>query len=110
MSDERRLVLCVYRPRDGRATELEEYLPLEIATLRSRAYITQRVVPVCRTERGEYLAIIEWRTARSVDEAHADPVIVKLWDRKQELAEYVGVDGLARAELPFASYEVIGDV
>ncbi|HUG29697.1 MAG TPA: hypothetical protein VMQ65_04170 [Candidatus Limnocylindria bacterium] len=110
MSEGRRLALCVYRPRDGRAAELEQFLPLEIATLRSRAYITQRGVPVCRTERGDYLAIVEWRTARSVDEAHADPVIVELWDKKQELAEYVGVDGLARADQPFASYEVVGDV
>jgi hypothetical protein len=109
MSEERRLALCAYRPREGRARELEEFLALEIGILRARGHITERRAPVCRTERGELLTIVEWRTARSVDEAHADPVIVELWERKQDLAEYLGADGLARGDVPFASYEVVAD-
>jgi hypothetical protein len=88
---------------------LEEHLRQEIAALRSRGHITQRPVPICRTEVGEYLVVLEWSTTTAVDDAHADPAIQAIWERKAQLFEYVGAGELVRAGVPFAAYDVVMD-
>lgn len=104
-----RLSLSAYRPRVDDRHRLEEHLRQEIAALRSRGHITERPVPICRTEAGEYLVVLEWSTTTAVDDAHADAAILAIWERKAELFEYVGVSELARASVPFAAYDVAMD-
>jgi hypothetical protein len=109
MPDHRRLSLAAYRTKGSNDAELSDFFAEEVATLRARGHITTRPAPICRTEAGEYLVVIEWQTPRSVDEAHADAVIVELWARKADLVEYIGIAELARSAVPFVSYDVVAD-
>jgi hypothetical protein len=102
-----RVSLSAYRPRPGREDELLPHLREEVATLRARGYITSRPVPICLTARGEYLVIAEWATETSVDEAHADDVILEVWRRKEQLVEYIAPADLDQSDVPFASYDVL---
>jgi hypothetical protein len=104
-----RLSLSAYRPRPGREDEVLAHLRHEVATLRQRGHITSRPVPICRTGRGEYLVVAEWATDLSVDEAHADEVILEVWRRKEQLVEYLGPADLDGSDVPFASYDVLED-
>jgi hypothetical protein len=104
-----RVSLSAYRPRPGREDELLPHLREEVATLRARGYITSRPVPICLTARGEYLVIAEWATETSVDEAHADDVILEVWRRKEQLVEYIAPADLDQSDVPFASYDVLED-
>ena len=104
-----RLSLSAYRPRIDDRRSLEEHLRQEVEALRSRGHITHRPVPICRTEAGEYLVVLEWSTTTAVDDAHADAAILAIWERKAQLFEYVGVGELARASVPFAAYDIVMD-
>jgi hypothetical protein len=104
-----RVSLSAYRPRPGREDELLPHLREEVATLRARGYITSRPAPICLTARGEYLVIAEWATETSVDEAHADDVILEVWRRKKQLVEYIAPADLDQSDVPFASYDVLED-
>jgi hypothetical protein len=101
--------LSAYRPRPSRSDEVLAHLREEVATLRAHGYITSRPAPICLTARGEYLVMSEWATETSVDEAHADEVILEVWRRKEQLVEYIAPADLDQSEVPFASYDVLED-
>jgi hypothetical protein len=109
MLDRPRLSLAAYRPKSNNDAELLDLFAEEVAALRARGHITARPAPICRTDAGEYLVAIEWKTALSVDDAHADPLIIELWARKGALVEYIGVADLSAAGVPFVSYDVVAD-
>jgi len=104
-----RVSLSAYRPRPGRGGEVVPHLREEIGTLRAHGYVTSRPAPICLTARGEYLVISEWATETSVDEAHADEVILEVWRRKEQLVEYIAPADLDQGDVPFASYDVLVD-
>lgn len=104
-----RMSLSAYRPRPGDGHDVLPHLREELATLRAHGYITSRPVPICVTARGEYLVISEWATETSVDEAHADEVILEVWRRKEQLVEYIAPADLDGSGVPFASFDVVAD-
>ena len=63
-----------------------------------------------RSETGELLVVLEWSTDRAVDEAHTDPEVLAVWDRKAELAEYIAPAAVTGSGVPFAHWTVIADV
>ena len=104
-----RLSLSAYRPKPGRGDQLLPHLRHEVATLRARRHITNRPAPISLTDRGEYLVIIEWASASSVDESHADDVVQEVWRRKEQLVDYIAPSDLDKSSVPFVSYDVLED-
>ena len=105
-----RVFLAAYRVRPGHEAEVLPHLREEMATLRGRGHVTSRPAPVCRTAAGGYLVVAEWATEHSVDDAHADDVIIETWHRKDRILEYVAPAALDGADVEFASFERIEDV
>jgi hypothetical protein len=103
-----RLSLGAYRPRASE-DEILAHFRAEVALLRANGHLTSRPAPICRSARGEYLVLVEWATPDSVDEAHRDPAVLALWQRKEQLLEYIGPAQLAGSDAPFASYDVVDD-
>lgn len=103
------LALAAYRPRDD-VDELVELLREDVATLRSRGHVTDRPAPLVRTADRELLVVIEWSSEHAVDDAHADPEVVAVWQRKAELADYIPPASLAGAEAPFGRWTLIADL
>ena len=104
-----RLSFSAYRPRPGREAEVAAHLRGELAALRARGHITGRPAAICRTAAGLYLVVAEWATERSVDDAHADEVILEIWRRKEQLVEYLAPSELDGIDVPFASFDVVDD-
>jgi hypothetical protein len=105
-----RISLAAYRPRPGKDEELLELFEAEFARLRTGRHVTDRRVPICRTDRGEYLAILEWSSDHAVDDAHRDAQVLRIWARKAEIAEYLAPRDLAGSDVPFVSYTKLRDV
>ena len=106
----RELALAAYRPRCGKEDELLRLLAEELATLRRRGHVTGRRAPVVRAASGELLVVLEWSTEHAVDDAHADPEVLTVWDRKATLAEYVAPAAVPGAGVPFARWAVVADL
>lgn len=104
------LAFSAYRPRAGKDDDLLELFRDELETLRRRGHVTERPAPVVRTPAGEYLVALEWATEHAVDDAHADPEVLEVWERKAQLAEYVAPRDLAGMDSPFARFSVVADV
>jgi hypothetical protein len=104
------LALSAYRPRSGKSEELLEFFAEELATLRRQGHVTDRRAPVVCTERGELLVVLEWSSEHAVGDAHEDAEVLALWERKQQLAEYISPAELAGSDVPFARWTVVADV
>jgi len=104
------LALAAYRPRAGAEDALERLLHEDVATLRRRGHVTDRPAPLVRTGSGELLLVIEWSSDHAVDDAHEDPEVLAVWQRKDELADYVSPSDLAGADVPFARWTVVADL
>ena len=109
-SQETELALAAYRPRPEREDDLLVFLHEELALLRRRGHVTERRAPVVRAPKGELLVVLEWSTDHAVDDAHVDPDILEVWDRKAELAEYIAPAALPGSDIPFARWPVIADL
>jgi hypothetical protein len=104
------LALSAYRPFPGTGDELQAFFAEELATLRRRGHVTDRPAPVIRTNAGEYLVILEWSSEHAVGDAHEDPEILALWERKAQLADYIAPRELAGSDVPFARWTIVADV
>jgi hypothetical protein len=56
------------------------------------------------------MVVLEWSTAQAVDDAHADPEVLAVWERKTQLAAYIAPDALSGSDIPFARWTVIADL
>jgi hypothetical protein len=65
---------------------------------------------VIRTPAGELLVVLEWSSDHAVDDAHGDPEVLAVWQRKDELAQYIPPRDLAGAESPFARWALVADL
>jgi hypothetical protein len=104
------LALSAYRPLPRKADELQAFFAEELETLRRRGHVTDRRVPVVRTDAGEYLVVLEWSSEHAVGDAHEDPEILALWERKAQLADYIPPRELAGSDVPFARWTLVADV
>jgi hypothetical protein len=104
------LALAAYRPKPGVADELLQLLAEDVATLRRRGHVTERPAPMVRTENGELLVVLEWSTTHAVDDAHADPEVLAVWERKARLADYIAPVALAGVGVPFARWTLVADL
>jgi len=104
------IALAAYRPRGGLEDALVELLREDVATLRARGHVTDRPAPLVRTADGDLLLVIEWSSEHAVDDAHADPDVLAVWERKERLADYIAPAVLARAETPFARWTLLADL
>lgn len=104
------IALAAYRAHAGAGDALVELLREDVATLRANGHVTGRPAPLVRTVDGDVLVVIEWSSERAVDDAHADPEVLAVWQRKAELADYVAPASLAGAEAPFGRWTLIADL
>ena len=104
------LAFAAYRPRARGADELLDVLREDVATSRRRGHLTERPAPLVRTANGELLVVIEWSSDHAADDAHADPEVMAVWERKGQLAEYVAPSALAGSDVPFARWAVIAEL
>ena len=104
------LALAAYRPRSSQEGALVALLREDLATLRRRGHVTDRPAPLIRTNGGEFLVVLEWSSDHAVGDAHRDPEVLEVWQRKDELAEYISPRELAGSEIPFARYGLVADL
>ena len=105
----RELAIAAYRPKRS-TDELLRLLGEDLATLRRRGHVTDRPAPVACTQNGELLVALEWSSEHAVADAHADPEVLAVWERKTLVADYIAPDAVAGSNIPFARWPVVTDL
>lgn len=82
-----RIVLALYRPHDGKDSELRNLIAEHIPTLRQLDLITNREPILMRSENGTYIEIFEWASPEASNLAHQHPEVAKVWEKMAKVAE-----------------------
>ena len=100
-----RVVIACYRPKPGRAAELDVLMATHVSTLRSQGLATDRVPIMMRASDGTVIEVFEWRSADAIASAHTNPVVQEMWRTYGEVCDYVPLASLPEASQMFAEFD-----
>lgn len=101
------IVICVYRPREGKAEALEAMLQRHVPTLRRLELATDRPAILARAEDGSYVEIFEWADGEAADRAHHLPAVAEVWEGIGQLADVLPITALPGVQRPFVHFKSV---
>jgi hypothetical protein len=102
------LTFAMYKPNEGKETELQEILKDHIPTLKDLELITDRAPATLRAKDGTIIEVFEWKSHDAVETAHKHPAIGQLWGKMGAICTFPGMEGLTEAHQPFPAFDIIG--
>ena len=99
------ITIACYRPRPGKAADLEQLMREHVPMLRKESLTTDREPIIMRAKDGTVVEVFEWTSHEATDAAHTNPAILAMWERFGAACEYVKVSDLAEAHDQWASFE-----
>jgi hypothetical protein len=105
------IVLCAYRPHQGKEAELQKLIKDHVPLLRQQGLASSRPVTLLRSmEDATYVEIFEWASRNASTMAHDIPEVLELWTRMEAVADFVPLERLNEAAHPFAHFELIEEI
>ena len=101
------LTFAMYKPNEGKETELMDILKDHIPTLKELGLITSREPATLKTEEGVIVEVFEWKSEEAVDMAHRHPAIGQLWGKMGGICTFPGMKDLKEAHQPFPAFELM---
>ena len=102
-----KMVIATYRPKEGKDKELLQLLKEHVPLLRKEGLATDHPVTVMRTKEGVILEIFEWRSIRTIEEAHKNAAVQQLWERFSEVCTYEKLSNIEEAWEDFPGFEPV---
>jgi hypothetical protein len=100
-------VMCIYRPKPGRASDFLKLLKKHWPTLRAAGLATGRVAKVSRSVDKEgkafFIESFSWKDSSFPQVAHQTPAVMALWEPMGQLCEEMAFWTVERAPMPFDS-------
>jgi hypothetical protein len=100
-----RIAVAAYRPKPGREEILFAEVRDHVHLLRSEGLATDRHPIVMQAKDGTILEVFEWASPAAIEEAHANPRVLAMWDRFAKVCDYVPLNSLTEAADLFAEFE-----
>ena len=102
-----RFVIVAYKPKDGRAAELDAVVAKHLRVLREQDLITDRDGYTMRAEDGTVIEVFEWRSKEAIEEAHGNAAVGALWAEFGAVCDYVPLSSLAETDRMFAEFDAV---
>lgn len=99
--------IACYRPKPGKAAELEQLTREHIPILKKEGLVTERAPYAMRAQDGTIVEVFEWKSKEAIEGAHTNAEVIKLWGRYEAACDYVSLSTLAEAQQMFASFDPI---
>jgi quinol monooxygenase YgiN len=101
------VVIVAYRPKPGHDAEVLELVRGRVPTLRKEGLVTDRVPVMMRAKDGTIIEVSEWKSQRSIEEAHKNPRVLAMWDKFFAVCDCVPLNTVRESETMFAGFEPI---
>jgi len=102
-----RIVIAVYKPKEGQEDILLSEVRDHHQLLRSEGLATDREPIVMRSADGSILEVFEWASAAAIAEAHGNPRVQAMWARFESCSTYGKLADLAEAGAMFAEFSPV---
>lgn len=102
-------VIVVYVPKPDKAAELDQLTREHVTTLRRLGLATDMPALVFRSRDGAIVEVFEWVSEKAIEQAHANPEILAMWQRYDECCTFGTLAGLPESGDLFASFKRFDD-
>jgi len=102
-----RITIAVYRPKPGKDAELVDLVDSHLPILKKLDLVTDRKPYVMKAADGTIVEIFEWKSREAIESAHTNPEVLSLWDRFNEVCEYLPPVKVDEFHDLFAEFEPI---
>jgi hypothetical protein len=102
-----RFVIVAYRPKPGRAQQLDALVARHFGILAGEGLVTDRPACVMRSADGTLVEVFEWRSPDAIEQAHANEAVRALWAQFDEVCDYLPLQELPESDQMFAEFDSV---
>lgn len=99
-----RIVIAVYKPKEGKAQALAALVQGHVARLREQNLVTDRAPIIMTSSSGAVIEVFEWQSEAAIEAAHKDPVVMEMWGQFAEVCDYVPIAECPEAQHMFSEF------
>jgi hypothetical protein len=99
------VVIAMYRPKNGKTTELEALVQKHFPILKEYGLTTERAPFIGRSTDGTLVEIFEWASREAAEKAHDHPAVAKIWEAMAMVCDFGKLNQLAEAGNMFPHFQ-----
>ena len=103
------IVIVAYRPKPGREADLDALVAEHVPTQRAGGLATARAPIVAKAKDGTVVEVFEWASEKAMELAHADETVRALWERFEDVCDYVPIGEVAEAAALFSAFTPVDE-
>jgi quinol monooxygenase YgiN len=97
-------VLAVYRPKPGKAADLDRLVAGHLVILRAQGLVTDYPATVLKAADGTLVEMFEWVSQAAIDTAHTNAAVLAMWQEFGAACDYLPVADLPEAKQMFSPF------
>lgn len=101
------IVIACFKPKEEKSDLLLEAVKEHLPVLRKEGLITEREGIIMRSKDGSIIEVFEWKSEESINMAHSNESVLKLWKKFEESCEYIPVGNIEEAKNMFPGFEPV---
>lgn len=101
------MAIACYRPKPGEEARLLDVMKTHLPTLRKEGLVGDGPSLAGRAGDGTLVEVFCWKSQASIDAAHSNPAVAKIWDAFGAVCEYVAIADVAGAKDLFTALEPV---
>ena len=101
------IVFALYKPHQNKGNELKNLILKHGPILKSNKLITDREPVLAQSINGIYIEIFEWKSNNSIEEAHENLEVQKLWDAMEKVCDFTTLDSIEEVKEFFPHFKPI---
>ena len=104
---EERIVIVGYKPKEGQKEALRQLMKEHLSTLKGQNLVTARASIMMEAKDGTIIEVFEWKSQTAIDQAHTNPVVLKMWEKYDEVCNYIPVGQVEEIDNLFSQFSPI---
>lgn len=101
---EERIVIVAYKPKVGKAEALRQLMREHLSILKDQNLVTDRASIIMEAKDGTIIEVFEWKSKSAIEQAHTNPVVLKMWERYAEVCEFFPVGQVEETAKLFSEF------
>ena len=101
---EERIVIAGYKPKASKAEALRQLMREHLSILKDQSLVTDRASIIMEAKDGTIIEVFEWKSKAAIEQAHTNPVVLKMWEKYAEACEYIPVGQVEETAKLFSEF------
>jgi hypothetical protein len=102
---EEKIVVVAYKPKAGKQEALRKLMREHLTILKSQHLVTDRDSIIMESGDGTIIEVFEWKSRSAIEQAHSNPIVLKMWDAYTEVCDYIPIGQVEEAANLFSEFK-----